>query len=156
MSQSPIEVVQSILGEPTNREHVRGLVHPDATYVSLNYDNPDLHRIMPWAGRQRGPDAIVDTYSEVGRRWGNEGFDIENIFASDENVAVFGRFAYRAHTTGKLVTSPFSIFAKVTDGKVSYMQFMEDTFASSASFRTGGTWRFRSDPNGDEVSIGES
>ncbi len=156
MPKSPAEVVQAILSEPTNRERVRGLVHPDATYVSLNYENPDLHKIMPWAGTQTGADAIVDTYSEVGRRWSNEGFDIEELFESGENVAVFGRFAYRAHTTDKLVTSPFSILAKVTDGKVSYMQFMEDTFASASSFRTGGTWRFRSDPDGGEVSVGDA
>jgi hypothetical protein len=27
---------------------------PDVTYVSLNYDNPDLKKIMPWAGTSRG------------------------------------------------------------------------------------------------------
>jgi hypothetical protein len=33
------------------------------------------------------------------------------------------------------------------------MQFMEDAFATSASFRSGGKWIFRSDPNGAEVTI---
>jgi Ca2+-binding EF-hand superfamily protein len=38
-----------------------------------------------------------------------------------------------ARNTGKEVTSLFSLYAKVTDGKVSYVQFMEDTFATAAS-----------------------
>jgi hypothetical protein len=33
------------------------------------------------------------------------------------------------------------------------MQFMEDTFATAASFRSGGSWKFQSDPLGGEVEI---
>jgi hypothetical protein len=31
--------------------------------------------------------------------------------------------------------------------------FMEDTFATAASFKSGGSSRFRSDPNGKEIEI---
>jgi len=31
---------------------------------------------------------------------------------------------------------------------------MEDTFATGASFRSTGLWRFRSDPEGGEVTVG--
>ncbi len=61
---------------------------------------------------------------------------------------------YRSSVLGKRVTSPFAIFAKVSDGKLTYMQFMEDTFATSASFRSGGRWTFHSDPDGSEVTVG--
>jgi hypothetical protein len=30
---------------------------------------------------------------------------------------------------------------------------MEDTFATGASFRSGGTWTFQSNPNGERVEI---
>ena len=50
MPSSPVEVVQAILAHPTNPDVVDALVATDATYVSLNYDNPDLRRIMPWCG----------------------------------------------------------------------------------------------------------
>jgi hypothetical protein len=30
---------------------------------------------------------------------------------------------------------------------------MEDTFATGASFRSGGAWTFRSDPDGSEITI---
>jgi uncharacterized protein len=33
------------------------------------------------------------------------------------------------------------------------LQFMEDTFATGASFRSGGEWIFHSDPEGTEVTI---
>lgn len=152
MPRSPVEVVQAILSDPTNPDNVNALVAPDATYVSLNYDNPELKKIMPWAGTQIGPDAIVSTYSRVLRYWKNEAFEIRDIFASGENVAVFGSFTYRSTTLGKAITSPFSILAKVHDGRVTYMQFMEDTFGTAATFRTGGTATFHSDPEGSEVN----
>ena len=45
--------------------------------------------------------------------WKDEGFTIENILESGGKVVVFGRFTYRFVTLGKVVTSPFSIFARV-------------------------------------------
>ena len=71
--------------------------------MSLNYSNPDLKRIMPWAGTSHGPESIVKTFTD--------------------------------------------------DGRCTYLQFMEDTFATGASFRGGGSWMFRSDPNGEQVVI---
>lgn len=108
---------------------------------------------MPWAGTQTGPDAIVGTYAQVGRYWKNEGFKIRDMFASGENVAVFGSFTYRSTTLGKAVTSPFSILAKVSDGRVTYMQFMEDTFGTAGTFRAGSAGIYHSDPDGAEVNL---
>ena len=73
MSNSPIEVVKAILADPTNPKVVRRLMAADATYVSLNFDNPELKRIMPWTGTQTGPEALLSTYTRVGRYWKNEG-----------------------------------------------------------------------------------
>ncbi len=153
MAKSPIEVVQAILADPTNPDVVNALVAADATYVSLNYDNPELKTIMPWAGTQQGPGAIISTYARVARYWQNEAFEVRDIFESGGKVAVFGSFTYRSTTLGKAITSPFSILAKVSGGKVTYMQFMEDTFGTAATFRSGGVAMFRSDPEGGEVSV---
>ena len=151
MSRSNVEVVKAILDNPTDLASVKELVAPDATYVSLNYNNPELKTLMPWAGTQTGPEAVVSTYTKVGRYWKNEGFEIEEIFEAGENVAVFGRFTYRSTTIGRAITSPISNLAKVQGGKVIYMQFMEDTFGTASTFRTGGTATFRADPDGGEV-----
>lgn len=153
MPETPSEIVQALLKDPTNLAVVSRLVAADATYVSLNYENPELKRIMPWAGTGKGPQAIVDTYSRVGRCWEDQGTEVEDIVESQGNVAVFGRFTYKSKTLQKSITSPFSIFAKVRDGQIVYMQFMEDTFGTASTFRTGGASTFHSDPQGSEITV---
>jgi uncharacterized protein len=41
-------------------EVVNKLVAPNATYVSLNSENSELNKIMPWAGTSYGPQAFLD------------------------------------------------------------------------------------------------
>ena len=153
MTDTPVDVVKAILADPTNPEVVHRLMAEDATYVSLNFDNPELKRIMPWAGTQTGPEALLGTYKRVGLYWTNEGFEIGDIFGAGENVAVFGRFTYRSTTLGKAITSPFAILAKVRDGQVTYMQFMEDTYGTASTFRSGGTTLYSADPEGGEIEL---
>ena len=153
MALAATEIVRTLLMDPTNPEVVRGLVAPAATYVSLNFDNPELQRIMPWAGTRTGPEAVLDTYTRVNRFWHSEAFEISELFGAGENVAVFGRFTYRSVRLGKAVTSPFAILAKVKGGQITFMQFMEDTFATAATFQNGGVATYRSDPDGCEVTL---
>ena len=154
MTKTPLEVVRAILDNPTDLTSVEKLVAPDATYVSLNHDNPTLKRLMPWAGTSRdGARAVVATYQRVGRYWSNEGFEIEDELETGDRASVFGRFTYRSTTLGKTVTSPFAILARVINGQVTHMQFMEDTFATADSFRVGGEAVFRADPDGGEVVL---
>jgi len=150
---SPTEVLSSILKNPTDIERVRSLVAPDVTYVSLNYDNPDLKKIMPWCGTSRGPESIVKTFVDVSRYWEVQSFETEALFGSEIFAAMFGRFTYKSTVHSKVVTSPFAVFAKVERGLCTYLQFMEDTFATGASFRSGGSWTFQSNPNGEKVVI---
>jgi uncharacterized protein len=154
MNFEPKETVKALLQGVRDPNVVRELCAPDVTYVSLNYSNPDLHKIMPWCGTSRGPEAILKTFHDVAEFWRVESFLPEEIFGEGGNVAVFGRFTYTSAKLRKTVTSPFAILFKVANGKISYMQFMEDTFATGASFRSGGTWKFESDPQGGEVEIG--
>jgi hypothetical protein len=95
----------------------------------LNYDNPDLHGIMPWCGThdRAGPESIVQTFVDVGRYWTVVSFEVEAVFGSGEHAAMFGRFSYRSTAMSKVVNSPFTVFAKVKDGRCHYLQFMEDT-----------------------------
>jgi ketosteroid isomerase-like protein len=149
------EVLAAILHSPVDLEHVRSLVTDDLTYVSRSYDNPDLHSIMPWCGthERAGPQSIVQTFVDVGRYWSVLSFEVAAVFGEGEHAAAFGRFRYRSAVMSKGVDSPFAVFAKVKDGRCHYLQFMEDTLATSASFRSGGLWTFRSDPDGGEVAF---
>jgi hypothetical protein len=150
---SPLDIINGILNNPKDINNVRSLTTKDVTYVSLNYSNADLKKVMPWCGTSYGPESIVKTFVDVGRFWKVESFKKEAMFSDGENVAVFGRFTYKSSILSKTVTSPFSVFAKVHNGRCTYMQFMEDTFATGASFRSGGKWTFHSDPKGKEVAI---
>ena len=61
-------------------------------------------------------------------------------------AAVFGDFRYRSHSLGKVVSSPFSILVKVVEGMVTYVQYLEDSYATAASFRQDGSWTVQTAP----------
>ena len=153
MSADPIEVVGEWLQNLLDPDVVNRLVAPEATYVSLNTDDPELHKIMPWAGTSHGPQAFLDNLGTMFTRWENQAFNVTAMFASGENVAVFGDFRYRSHSLGKVVSSPFSIFIKVVDGQVTYVQFLEDSYATASSFRKSGSWTVQTEPDADPIEV---
>ena len=130
------------------------LVAPDATYVSLNFSNPELKKIMPWTGTDKGPRAYSGTFLGVANYWKIDDFTVTDKFASGEDVAVFGKFTYRSVAVGHVITSPFSIHAKVHAGKIVYFQFMEDTYATASSFRQTGSWVVKATMAAKPVKVG--
>ena len=58
MAESPVDIVRRLLGYPANPDIVHALVAEDSVYVSLNFEDPHLKRIMPclpWKARGRVP-----------------------------------------------------------------------------------------------------
>ena len=51
------------------------------------------------------------------------------------------------------MSSPFSILVKVVDGKVTYLQFQEDTYATAASFRKDGSWTVQTEPGAEPFEV---
>ncbi len=78
-TQTKVERMQALLNDPLNVDLVDKLIAKDATYVSLNFDNPELKAIMPWTGTGTGPRAVLDTYRQVGHYWKNEGLKITDF-----------------------------------------------------------------------------
>jgi uncharacterized protein len=153
MSASPIEVVGQWLQNLLDPEVVNSVVAPDATYVSLSTDDAELNKILPWAGTSQGPQAFLDNLGTMFTRWESQAFNVITMFASDENVAVFGDFRYRSKSLGKVVSSPFSILVKVVDGQVTYLQFLEDSYATAASFRKSGSWTVQTEPDAESFEV---
>jgi ketosteroid isomerase-like protein len=153
MSATPIEVVGQWLENLLDPDVVNSLVAPDATYVSLNTEDSELKKIMPWTGTAHGPQAFLDNLGLMFTRWENQAFNVTEMFASDENVAVFGDFRYKSHSVGKVVSSPFSILLKVADGKVTYLQFLEDSYATAGSFRSSGSWTVQTEPDAEPFDV---
>ncbi|MEU5281037.1 nuclear transport factor 2 family protein [Streptomyces asoensis] len=156
MSAAPTDVIKDFLTN-TAPERVQvaadRLVARDATYISLNFSNPELKKIMPWTGTSSGPEAFVSTFARVATYWTIKDFTVQSMFGQDEDVAVFGSFTYQSVATGNEVTSPFAIHAKVRDGKITYFLFMEDTYATARSFSQGGHWTIQSDPAGPAFDV---
>jgi hypothetical protein len=153
MPDSPIEVVGRWMQNLLDPEVINSVVAPDATYVSLNTENPELTRIMPWAGTSHGPQAFFGNLSEMFTRWENQAFNVTTMFASGEDVAVFGDYRYRSRSLDKVVTSPFSILVKVVNGKVTYLQFLEDSYATASSFRKDGSWIVQTEPGAEPFQV---
>jgi uncharacterized protein len=153
MPPTPVEVVQQWLANLVDPETVNALVDPDAKYVSLNTEDAELNKIMPWAGTSRGPQAVLGNLGMMFTRWENQAFNVAAMFGDDENVAVFGDFRYKSYSLDKVVSSPFSIHVKVKDGKVTFIQFLEDSYATAASFRKEGSWTMQTEPGADPFVV---
>ena len=156
-TRDPVDVVKAFLSN-SGKEDVANaasrLVKEDATYVSLNFENPELRQIEPWAGTRVGRQIYVDTFSHVGTYWRIDDFQINEIFGAGDKVAVFGRFTYTSVAVGNTFTSPFSVLAKVEEGQIVYFQFMEDTYASAKSFRVSGQWTIQSTVDSELFQVG--
>lgn len=150
---SPLAVLHTILSNATDLDFVKQYTTDDFIYVSLNYKNPDLKQIMPWAGTNEGTEGLVQTFIDVGRYWTVDDFRIQDSFENQDGAAIFGTFTYTSKVLGKAVTSPFAVLARGENGKLSYVQFMEDTFATARSFRNSGEYHIKANPDGSEVSV---
>ena len=154
-SKQPKDVVRAFLvnsGKATVKQAAEALVAEDATYISLNFDNPELEQIEPWTGTRKGRQIFIDTFSNVGTYWEVNDFQITDLISEGDMVAVFGQFTYTSVEVGHRFTSPLAIKAIVKDGLITFMQFMEDTYASARSFRKSGTWEIQN--NGRTFHVG--
>ncbi len=151
MSTNLIATLQEILQNTTNLKVLRQLMTQDATYVSLSFDNPELKKVMPWTGTHKGPEALPEVFASMQRFWKTLDFKITDTIEQDSRVAFFGSFTYKSNVTGKEITSPFALLARFEGDKVAYIQFLEDSYGTAGSFKTGGAIRFHSDPSGKEV-----
>lgn len=153
MLGTAVETVTELLQNLGNPEVVQRLVARDAVYASLSQANPELAQILPWAGTHNGPSSFTDALVMMFTWWANELFEPTDIVGDNERAAVFGSFRYRSHTLDKVVTSPFAILVRASDGLITYLQFMEDTYATAASFRVAGSWTVHGDPLGQPVEV---
>ena len=153
MSTNLAAVLQQLLQNTSNLKVLQQLMTSDATYVSLNFDNPELRRIEPWAGTHKGPQALADVFAAIQRFWKTLDFKVTDTIEQGSRVAMFGSFTYKSNVTGKEITSPFGLLARFEGDKVAYLQFLEDSFGTAGSFKIGGATLFHSDPSGKEVEV---
>ena len=153
MATSLTDLLQRVLQNTTNLPVLRQLMTPDATYVSLNFDNPELKKVMPWTGTDTGPQSLPRVFEAIQRFWKTLDFKVTDAIEQGNRVALFGSFTYKSNATGKEVRSPFGLLARFEGDRVAYVQFLEDSYGTAGSFKTGGSTRFQSDPAGQEVEV---
>jgi ketosteroid isomerase-like protein len=153
MSTNLTGALQDLLQNTTNLKVLRQLMTPDVTYVSLNFDNPELKKIEPWAGTHKGPQELADVFVAIQRCWKTLDFKVTDTIEQGNRVAFFGSFTYKSNVTGREIASPYALLARFEEDKVAYLQFLEDSYGTAGSFKTGGATRFHSDPSGKEVEV---
>jgi ketosteroid isomerase-like protein len=153
MATNLAAVLQKLLQNTSNLKVLSQLMTPDATYVSLNFNNPELKKVEPWAGTHKGPQELLDVFGAIQRCWKTLDFKVTDTIEQGSRVALFGSFTYKSNATGKEITSPFGLLARFEGDKVAYLQFLEDSYGTAGSFKTGGVTRFHSDPSGKEVEV---
>jgi hypothetical protein len=153
MPANKTAIVQELLQNTTNLKVLEQLMTPDATYVSLNFDNPELKRIMPWTGTHKGPAEIPKVFAAIATYWKTLDFKVIDVIEQGDRVAMFGSFTYKSNVTGREITSPYALLVRFEGDKVAHLQFLEDSYGTAASFKTGGATRFHSDPSGKEVEV---
>ncbi len=156
MSKTNEEVVRELLAGAQEESVVERLMTEDSTYMSLTFENAELKRLMPWAGTHKnGREGVLYTFLTLNTFWNIQAFTIKDIFSAGENVAAFGTFTVHSKRLDKIFVSPFSVHAKLKDGRVFYLQYMEDTFGTGSTFRASGSWTFAGDPSGADVQVGD-
>ena len=153
MSTNLTAVLQELLQNTSNLEALRELMTPDVTYVSLNFDNPELKKVEPWTGTHKGPQALLDVFGAIRRFWNTLDFKVTDTIEQGSRVALFGAFTYKSIVTGREITSPFGLLARFEGDEVAYIQFLEDSYGTACSFKTGGATKFHSDPSGKEIEV---
>ena len=88
MSTNLTAVLQQILQNTTNVKVLQQLMTPDVTYVSLNFDNPELKKIEPWAGTHKGPQALADVFGAIQRFWKTLDFKVTDTIEQGSRVAL--------------------------------------------------------------------
>src|ERR1700752_565982 len=104
MSTSLTTALQGLLQNTTNLKVLRQLMTPDVTYVSLNFNNPELKKIEPWACPHKGPQELSDVFGEIQPCWKTLDFKVTDTIERGSRVALFGSFPYKSNMTGKEIT----------------------------------------------------
>jgi hypothetical protein len=91
---------------------------------------------LPWIGRRTGRQAIADFIRDVRSLTEPVTFDVEDILASENRVAIIGALQTRIKATSKMIATQFAIILTITSDVVTRFQMLEDSFGVSKAART--------------------
>lgn len=109
------------------------------TMVGLMADDMVWHNegdsAIPWIGPWEGKEAILGFLGVFSSGMSTTLWENEDVFASGDTMAVFGRMDGSMTASGKDIGEfTFALRAKVRDGQVVLWNWFEDSYAVSQAF----------------------
>lgn len=118
---------------------------PDVDYIVIGANLAEAVEAIPWLGQYSGREGAKEFISHLQSNIDILGFSPQEIIQQGDSVAVFGRFDYRARSTGAEFASDYAIHIKLRGGLIAYYHFYENTYAVAAAFRRAGSWELDTD-----------
>ncbi len=130
-SQATLDTVMGLMGAmgSGDMETMSNLMADDMVWQNEGDSN------VPWIGPWEGKEAIFGFLQVFSSNFETLLWENEDVMASGDTAAVFGRMNARMTGSGK-ETGPFTfaLRAKVRDGKVVLWNWFEDSYAISQAF----------------------
>ncbi|WP_338665516.1 nuclear transport factor 2 family protein [Pararoseomonas sp. SCSIO 73927] len=111
-----------------------------ALYDALS---PEVHwtsagdETVPWAGTRHGHDGVRDYFARLDRESEAVGYEVEQVIAQGEWIAILARVRRRAHATGTIGDYAKADFMRIVDGRVVDFREFYDTGRVCRDFRLG-------------------
>ena len=130
-SQATLDTVMAFMGAMGSGEMEAMSDLMDDDMIWQNEGDPNVPWIGPWKGKEE-IFAFLGTFSA---NWETTLWENEDVMASGDTVAVFGRMNGRMTQSGADIGEfTFALRAKVANGKVVLWNWFEDSYAVGKAF----------------------
>ncbi|WP_376096678.1 nuclear transport factor 2 family protein [Roseomonas sp. CCTCC AB2023176] len=92
---------------------------------------------LPWAGLHEGPAGVERYFAAVDAEVVVTGYEVEQVVAQGEWIAVLARLTFRSRATGTEHASPKADFLRIVDGRISEFREFYDTGLTHAACVAG-------------------
>jgi len=131
--ENNIAIAQKLLagiGGGQHPEEIATLFSDDLAFEIQGDDG-----VLPWVGKKSGKQAMIDFISKIRILTEPLTFDVEDILASANRVAIIGALETRIKATNKVTATQFAIVLTIKDAVVTRFQMLEDSFDVSNAAR---------------------
>jgi ketosteroid isomerase-like protein len=94
---------------------------------------PGPPELIPFAGRHRGPDGVMQFFATLNETLEFEKLEAEDFFVKGDKVVVLGRSRTRMKANARAVENDWAAAITLRDGKVARYQIYEDTAALTSA-----------------------
>ena len=103
--------------------------------TDLDYHVAGDEGALPWIGRKKGRQAIVEFVRDSRAMLERLKFEVQAVLADDARAVIVGELSSRVKATGKVIDTSFALILTVAEGQIIRFQMLEDSFATSAAAR---------------------